>query len=354
MPVINGQVMRSRYTSLKLRELSSVDNPAQPGALALIRKRHEPAQPSDADLAFVAKYICESDGAHSFGEVLRENKFSQEIWPYTDALTQSIRSIVGDKQLSGDSREQKITDSVQEFLAAVRLISPEIAKSLEQTVRKDSTMPKSIEDLEKQVGELTGQLTSAQALAAAEKTRADNAEQAAKEAKDKLKTEEEAHTATKAKLTEATDEVVKFGDKEIKKSVVGETQFDVVKAMAEDRELQSLEKRAATEFQHVPGTDAEKALVLKSIASLPAENATRKALETVMAACEKMAKAGFDTLGVNPNSEEAQTAKAAAAKFDEEVEKVAKADNISRHQAMTKVRQTNPQLFAEAYPDQAN
>jgi hypothetical protein len=48
MPVIDGKVVRARYTKLKLNELSSVDNPAQPGALAVIMKRddsHERADP---------------------------------------------------------------------------------------------------------------------------------------------------------------------------------------------------------------------------------------------------------------------------------------------------------------------
>jgi len=41
MPIIDGKVVRSRYTSLKIAELSAVDRPAQSGALALIMKRDD-------------------------------------------------------------------------------------------------------------------------------------------------------------------------------------------------------------------------------------------------------------------------------------------------------------------------
>lgn len=41
MPVIGGKVVRARYTSLKLNEISSVDRPAQPGCVAVAMKRHD-------------------------------------------------------------------------------------------------------------------------------------------------------------------------------------------------------------------------------------------------------------------------------------------------------------------------
>lgn len=345
MPVINGQVQRSRFTSLKLRELSSVDNPAQPGALMAIMKRHEgPRQMSAQDLDLVAKYICESDGAHSFSQVLIDNEFSQKIWPYTDALTQSIRSIVGDKSLSGGDREQKIGKSVSEFLAAVRSISPETAKSLELIVRKEREMPKSIEELTKEVGDLTGQLTSANALAASEKVRADNAEKGMAEAKDKLKEEEEAHKATKVKLSEATEETIKFGGEEVKKSEVGDAQFKVVKAMADTALMATLEKRASTEFGHVTGTETEKALVLKMIEGKDKDDPARKALEAIMTAHEKMVKGGFDRLGTTGGQTE--TAKAAEQKFTEKVAEIQKRDECSQADAMEKARLEAPDLFA--------
>jgi hypothetical protein len=43
MPIIDGEVVRARFHSLKINELSSVDRPAQPGALAVLLKTEKPA-----------------------------------------------------------------------------------------------------------------------------------------------------------------------------------------------------------------------------------------------------------------------------------------------------------------------
>lgn len=503
MPVIDGQVRRSRYKFLKLRELSSVDNPAQPGALATIMKAYNPNQPRDpagtptggrwtsthsgggrgtsalpegveefgfiptmvlaqqtddedymdastrlesdalaayseihdrlkAKLGFtdnevhailtsrhgrhmaddfvgggpgvrgnaqglvqqwtqpkwvkplretaaaysagegewpvalenarakkgvasketadrgmplnrVAKYVCEADGAHSFQEVLRENKFSQDIWPCVDALSQSIRSIVGDRSLSGASREEKINSSVDEFLTAVRSIAPEVSKQLEELLqKKEGHMPKTAEQLQAEVEKLTGELTSATALATAEKARADKAE-------DELKTEREGHTATKALLVAATDEVIKVGDTELKKSEVGEAQFTVTKALSEERDLAKLEKRAAEEFPHVVGTASEKALVLRSVEKLDKDDPTRKALEAILTSAEKMTAAGFDSLGHRGAQDPTQ--KAANDAFMEKVHEIQKRDSCAEHEAMRKARTDHPDLF-RAYQGQ--
>lgn len=354
MPVINGRACRARFTSLKIGELSSVDNPAQPGALATIMKRHEPAQPDAQVIADLAKYICEDDGAHSFSEVLADNKFSQEIWPYTDALSQSIRSIVGDTSLTGGERETKISASVGEFLAAVRTISPEVEKRLSGLIRKETTMPKSIEELTAKVEELTGQLTAANALVATEKSRADTAEtalattktelDAAKVAGGELATVKAELATTKAQLVAATDETIKVGGEEIKKSEVGDANFKLAKTLADERQIATLEKRAGELYPHVAGTTAEKALILKAIDGKPEDDPTRKAIEAVLTSCEKMVKAGFDRLGTSGGQTE--TAKAAQVAFDDKVDEIMKANpNMKKHEAMEKVRQDHPAIF---------
>lgn len=450
MPVLNGKVHRARYTKLKLGELSGVDNPAQPSALAAIMKRHDagkafdPNQPRDpkgsstggrwtswgvggsdrdadnagrdgrsasgrmlgqgdevvidpryvreGDQPFgyvdtthpqnvtledgrifslsdvehvddapaewttgrfkdgetfkaavfinrVAKYICEDSGAHTFSEVLRNNEFSQKIWPYADALSQSIRSIIGDTSLKGDAREEKINSSVQQFLSAVRQISPEVSKRLEELVvtKKEDHMSKTVEELQREVEKLTGDLTSANALATAEKARAEKAEAA-------LKTEQDAHAETKKSLVEATDEVIKVGDTEVKKSVVGEAQFSVTKALSEERDLANLEKRAATDLPLVVGTDTEKALALRHVEKLDADAPARKALEAIIQSAQKMAVAGFESLGTSGGLTETQ--KAAKDQFEDKVGEIQKRDNCSRTNAMSKARKEHPELFA--------
>lgn len=338
----DGSVSRARYTSLKLRELSSVDRPAQPGALAVCFKRDD--GPDATVIAEVAKYVCDEDGAHSFAEVLSENKFSQEIWPFTDALSQSIRSIVGDKSLTGADREGRINASVAEFLAAVRSISPDTEKRLAELISKRESDMTDLEKAQARVAELTGQLTSANALVASEKARADTAE-------GDLTTEKAAHVETKAALNKATDEVITVGGTELRKSEVGDANFSVAKALRDERDMAQFEKRAAEEFGHVTGTTAEKAALLKAIAGI-ADEEVKKAAEAVLTAAEKMAASGFDRLGTGHGAPSTPTEKAAEDGFMVKVREVAKRDEITESEAMRKARIEFPAEFA-AYSGEA-
>jgi hypothetical protein len=341
MPVIDGKVVRARYTALKLGELSSVDRPAQPGALATIMKRADPPVVDPAVVAEVAKYVCEDDGAHTFTEVLTENEFSDRIWPYTDALVQSIRSIVGDGSLSGGERETKVKNSVDEFLAAVRQISPETEKRLSQLVKQGgATMPKSVEELQGEIDTLKSQNTTLTSERDAALAKATTAEE------DKKKAMEECATA-KAALITATDEVLTVDGTEIRKSVVGEASFTVNKALLGRAEMAEFEKRAETEFRHVVGTAVDKAKVLKAASVLPEE--TKKAFDAILNAAEKMSAQGFGSLGTNGGTA-TPTAKAAEATFMGKVSEIAKRDGIPQYQAMQKARTECPEEFA-AYTD---
>lgn len=340
MPVIDGKVVRARYTHLKLHELSSVDRPAQPGAKMTIMKRDTRGE----ELVEIAKYVCEDDGAHSFSQVLTENKFSEQIWPYTDAFTQSIRSIVGDKGLSGADRDAKITASVGEFLAAVRTISPDTEKQLAELINKrDVPMPKTVEQLEGEVSTLKSQLeTSASQLAIANKS----LEDLKAEADAKGKEAEE----TKKALAAATDEVITVGGQELRKSEVGAANFTMAKAMRDERDTAIFEKRASEEFPNLVGTTTEKALVLKSIETLPED--AKKAATAILTAAEKMTAAGFDRIGTGGGNN-SPTEKAAEAGFMTKVAEVQKRDGIKQSDAMSKARQEFPEEFA-AYTASSN
>ena len=336
MPIIDGKIVRSRFTSLKLGEISSVDNPAQPGALGCVIKRMEdPAQAA----ANIAKYICDDDGAHTFSEVLEENKFSEEIWPYTDALSQSIRSIVGDDAVGADEREQKINASVAEFLAAVRTISPEVSKRLQGLISKrEDTMPKTVEQVEKDLAAATA------SLAAAEKARdaAVAAKMTAEEAKDKMSEELE---ETKKALVEATDDVIKVEGVEVRKSVVGETQFNVTKALAAKADRAELEARAEKRFPTLIGSAAVKAAMLKAAEGLgDEESELRKGAVQMLEAAERMTAKGFERYGVgDPDAQ--PTAKAAKATFDGKVSEIQKRDSCTPTEAMKRARREFPVEF---------
>lgn len=339
--------------NLKLNAIAAVTSPCQEGAKAVIIKSRDGGarMAKGSGLArAVAKYVGTDSGAHSFQEVLAENKFSEAIWPYTDALSQSIRSIIGDPNLTPTERDQKITLTVDEFLTAVRALDPppsggeteseKIEKQLRELIsRKDDPMPKTVEQLEAELAQKNGQISTLTTERDAEKVRADRLD-------GELTTEKAAHTTTKAALVEATDETIKVGGQEFKKSVVGEASFAVAKAAADERDQARVEKRAEVEFGHVAGTVAEKALVLKAIERLPDD--AKAAAEKILLAAETMAKSGFSRLG--SSGEQNPTAKAATQAFIEKVEEIEKTEKCDRMAAMRKARVAHPDLF-EAYQD---
>lgn len=341
--------------NLTLNAIAAVDDPCQEHAkAAIIKRRDPPADPPGASALAksVAKYIGSDDGAHSFAEVLAENKFDQAIWPMTDALSQSIRSIMGDTGLTPADRDQKITASVDEFLAAVRRLDPaevggeepieKVERQLRELIRKKEPSMKTVEQLQAEIDTLKGQigtLTTERDNAIAAKGAAESAKAAAEGERD----------TAKAALAEATDETIKVGDREVKKSKIGEDTFAIVKAQEERAELAVLEKRAATDYAHVPGTDSEKALVLKAAGGMSEE--ARKAFDTILGAAERMAKAGFDRIGYGGDVE--PTLKAAQATFTAKVKEIAKRDSVPEFEAMKTARTECPAEFAAAYPEQA-
>lgn len=338
MPIIDGKVVRARFTSLKLGEISSVDNPAQPGATATVIKRLEDR---DEMVAELAKFVCEGDGAHSFSEVLTGNKFSEQIWPYTDALTQSIRSIVGDTSLTGADREGKVSASVAEYLSAVRSISPETEKQLAELIMKrDVHMPKTVAELEAEVSTLKADNATLTADLAKAKDDKACADQKAKDAED-------GWMKAKKDLADATDEVIKVDGKDVKKSELGDVAFSVVKSLEGRAQTAEFEKRADAEFRHVVGTTAEKADVLKALAVLP--EATRKAAEAIITSAEKMVASTFERMG--SMYAPTVTNKAAQGTFDEKVAEIQKRDGGSKADAMSKARRAHPEEFAAAYGD---
>ena len=341
----DGSVTRARFTSLKLGELSSVDRPAQPGALATIMKRDDTprapvakASPSILAMA-VAKYVSDEDGAHTFSEVLQANEFDEKIWPMTSALSQSIRSIMGDKDIKGPDKETKVTQSVDEFLAAVRDLSPPAEKKLAELISKRNDTMKTVAEL----------IAENPAL----KAHIEGIEQERDTAKSALATEQTAHGETKKALTEATDEVIKVDGQDVRKSAVGDASFQVFKSLDNRATMATLEKRASDEFGHVVGTATEKAAVLKAAASM--DEPTRKAFDAILTSAEQMAKGAFGRFGSGAGNDQPgnEDVAKAVSTFEGKVSEIAKRDGIGSSDAMRKARSEFPAEFAAAYPDQA-
>jgi len=202
---------------------------------------------------------------------------------------------------------------------------------------------KTIEQLEADLAKANEEIgTLKAAVAKADKAKAD-AEAMAEEAV-------EAEKAAQKALADATDEVIKVGDEDVRKSEVGAATFKSLKLMADDRDMARLEKRASDEFSHLPGTATEKALVLKGIEGMT--DAAKAAATAMLTAAEKMAAAGFGRFGVN-NSDVEPTRKAAEGTFMSKVAEIQKRDNCKQADAMRKARMEFPQEFA-AYSGAAN
>lgn len=241
-----------------------------------------------------------------------------------------------------DEKNPKSPEGIaQKFLNDLREQAPQAEEELAKLIsKKDTNM-----DLEKRVGELEAENATLKTNVTAAEKRATDAEAA-------LATEKTAHAETKKSLVDATDEVIKVGTTEMKKSEVGEATFAMAKTLADDCDLVRLEKRAGEEFSHLPTSAPVTARVLKAIEEIADED-VRKAAEQILTAAEKTATFGFSTVGTRGGAILAPSAKAAENAFEGRVQEIVKRDNCSELDAMRKAREEFPAEF-EAFQQAAN
>lgn len=268
---------------------------------------------------------------------------------------------------------------------------------------------KQIEDLEKQVTDLTTKLTKVtedsgdakkmaelqdeltaatakaeEAAAKVEKAEADAAEAAKaaaaelvkasmsdvekdyfatldKAGKDKFMDMDEEDRKKESKKSLDNDEVLEVAGRSIRKSIVGDDQFAVIKhqqeesvqlnkALTEERDRRvtvELTKKAETDLSHMPGTTEEKVAALKVLGDMDAE--ARKALETMLAAGDKAVSAAFKTIGHGDGSKGDPD----AAAFSKRISEVKKRDECTQNEALAKAREEFPEEF-KAYQNVSN
>lgn len=339
--------MATRLKGLKIRELSLVDQPANKGARVSIFKRSPVA---DIVKGLVAMAASAAPGtSKSFEQLLAENEAQrrnweaqEELYPVFDALRESLRSIVADQSIDMRAKQVAIRTSVEQFVQAVAEKLPDVEEELSKALEKnpaaagffnagktgdnvqkgDNTMDdkQKVADLEKQVADLNKRLAELDTL----KKRAEDAE--AKVA-----------DLTKAADIAKNDEVLNVGGAEVRKSAVGESVFNVMKAQqaeiekANDKvELAELEKAASTAYGSLPGTDIQKAAVLKAMKKKkPLDDEACKSLEAML-------KAGNEAMN-SLMSEKGHAAGGAPGSAEEEISKrakeIAKAKGISESKA---------------------
>lgn len=305
---------------------------AAPSAAVTISKYYSSYSPPQEAMDF--KQVLDANEKHKKLYNARE-----ELYPIFEALSASIASIITDTSLSDSTRSTKIDESVNNFLSAVKGVIPDVDEELQKMFEDISAgvLSGNNPDGDKMSEEVTKKLEAvekalAEKTALLEKAEKDIADM--KAADEKKKKDEE--------LSKSDETLVVEGQK-ISKAAVGESQFAVFKAMNEklakaenDAHLARLEKRAQDEFAHLPGTDAEKAAVLKAVGGL--DEASKAYVESVLKSAEEKNSVAFKEIGVK-KAVEGDAAKMA------KVNEIAKRDNISMSKAMEKAAAEAPELF---------
>ena len=326
--------MPKRLTNIHLGEVSLVDNPANKGATVSLFKR-EPVDKAERDgLVKVCKDLFDNpqtDFRQAVAEEMRDERVFEvmdEINPLLDGLRESV--VTSAANLEGEQRDQKIRDNVEQFLASVRdklnsesdagestdvtlsasdnrdtrglvkrlatqfgFIKADDAGSPGDTQpsTKEATMPNPTDngqgDLEKQVSQLTTERDSLTKQAEAHGLAVNKAEDG---------------TVT---LSKAEDETVTDPDgNTVRKSEVGESQFNTIKSMAnrlstveKERQREQFAKRAEDEMPNIGGEPMEKADILAAVEAC--DETTRDAIKGHLSTLNKLMGEQFREKGAS-------------------------------------------------------
>lgn len=173
-----------------------------------------------------------------------------------------------------------------------------------EEVSMSDELTKKVEELEGQVEDLTKKLEKSASLLGLNDAQREFHKGLADEAAEKFVSATSDERDVMIKAAADADETVVIGDTEMKKSVLGDEAFAIIKQQAADLEKaqkdveeatakvvqEQLNKRAG-ELKHLPGTDEAKITLLKSVDSIEDETIRKSVLEVIKASNEDMAKA---------------------------------------------------------------
>lgn len=370
----------------RLDKIAAVDRPCQQGAKMTIMKRAD-LMKLDADLAPIVKYISASEGAQPFQTFLSQAEQRDKHYDLVEqfqselcALDNSLRSIVGDAEMSQERKPLAMRESIEAFMTSVRDKWPDIpatvAKAVEYFTDLDNEgenpMSKELEtklaDLEKSVADLTAERDEAVAKAAEQEVIAkmtDDEKDYLKSLDGEAKKEFMAMSADdrkkKMKKAAEADETLEVDGETVRKSIVGDEAFKLLvsmnkrtEALAKDQAdasdkaaIAKAEQRAQAEFSHLPGSVEERGAMLKAMEDMDED--LRKSFEAVFTAAEGLAKGAFKQVG----SQGQEINKADQDKFVAKVSEIQDRDKISKSAAMVKAAAEFPELH-KAYAGQAN
>lgn len=327
--------------------------------------------------------------ARGFAEILAENEAQEEcwqaeaaMWPLFDALRQSLSSIAADPSVADTDKIGRVADSVNQFVEALKAEWPDVADAVDKIAKaspnadrmapfikaglagaKEAIMPevKTQADIAKAMNEdaifksLVDELIKNAVDAAVAKAKKD-AEDAKDGGADEMM-EDASGKPTKKGLefiakhqTGDAEEILKVGDRTIRKSIVGADTFEMFKAQQADitkerdaRVDAEMTKRATEEYPSLVGTAVEKGAILKHLASAPED--VRKSAEAILTAAEKATKAAFTTAGAGDGQVRAPADMAKAKQdFMGKVDEIKARDKCSKSDAMSKAQREFPEL----------
>lgn len=347
---------------LSLSEISGVTVPAQSHALAAIWKSDSP------EVVELTKYLSTDDGAKSFDAFLADevkqkqrSKIYEQTWPLIDALRDSIVSIRVDSALSDDEKEQKIGESVAQFAAACQHPLSDVISVSELTKQQEPDnmsveLEKKAGELEAQVAELTKKLEVAESISKMSAKEREYMSQLDDEAAEEFRAAAKEKRDAMMKKSAESDEVFKSADgHEIRKSVVGEGVFAILKSQdellkatreemvkaAERAQTVELTKRAEEEFGALPGETVAKVAVLKAVSLM--DEAAQATLTAMLKAGNDALAGGFKEIGKSGGRPQDVTK---AAKRDDLVKAhMAANPNVTKAMAEVAIMSAHPDLY---------
>lgn len=300
--------MKNLLRGLKLNELSLVDRGANKGARVTLFKR-DPIDPEP--LVEVCKGLFDDDASDSFREALADElkrqrvmEVNDKLFPLFEALRESIMTSAA--ELSGEDRDAKVRENVEEFLSAMRGKMNALAeKAGTHVAGSPGTSPTASngddimsEELEKKVGELETKIADltkqAEGLNEERDTLKADLEKVLEATGAKLEKSEDGETEVKL---EKAEETVEINGEQVAKSDVPEPVLKAIEKqnaeiakMRERQEREDLAKRAESELPNLSGKPDEKGQLLKAIDGIEDEDVRKGVLESLKAADTAVSK----------------------------------------------------------------
>lgn len=362
--------------------------------------------------AIAKMYIDPSEGAMSFAEVMdlemqshQYYEMMEAVCPLIYSMETSLKSIAGDASYSLENRLNMMRSTVESFMSQVRekmtdaedmmtemayklTEEPEMAKTIKQLNEENErlaaeleeakkaskgadteeleTLKGKIEDLNKKMETLQSERDAAvakSALTDAERVFVDTLD--AENASEFMKMTKSARTAF-MKTADETDETLVVGNRTVRKSIVGEDAFEVMKSQEarlkaseelakrerDERISTQLQKRAEDELEHLPGTIAEKVDVLKAVSDL--DKGVLDTLNKIFKAADEALSGAYTSFGHKDGRvtdihkvRNSRIQKDSDTDFMKKVETIKREEKVSGSVAMTMARKRFPDEYAE-------